>query len=60
MEVDKIARQKLGARGWRGGGKGRLGERREKGRIEERVSELTLSHRHTDEYLEYHHRTFIW
>ena len=27
---------------------------------EERVPELALSHSHTDEYLEYHHRTFIW
>ena len=26
---------------------------------EERVSELDLSHSHTDEYLAYHHRTFI-
>ena len=24
------------------------------------MSELTLSHSHTDEYFEYHHRTFIW
>ena len=27
---------------------------------EERVPELALSHSHTDEYLAYHHRTFIW
>ena len=27
---------------------------------EERVPELALSHTHTDEYLAYHHRTFIW
>ena len=27
---------------------------------EERVPELALSHGHTDEYLAYHHRTFIW
>ena len=27
---------------------------------EERVPELALSHSHTDEYLSYHHRTFIW
>ena len=27
---------------------------------EERVLELALSHSHTDEYLAYHHRTFIW
>ena len=27
---------------------------------EERVHELALSHNHTDEYLAYHHRTFIW
>ncbi|CAO2624409.1 hypothetical protein LEMLEM_LOCUS18362 [Lemmus lemmus] len=27
---------------------------------EERVPELALSHSHTDEYLEYHHRTFVW
>ena len=27
---------------------------------EERVPELALSHCHTDEYLTYHHRTFIW
>ena len=26
---------------------------------EERVPELALSHCHTDEYLAYHHRTFI-
>ena len=26
---------------------------------EERVPELALSHSHTDEYLAYHHRTFI-
>ena len=24
------------------------------------MPELALSHNHTDEYLEYHHRTFIW
>ena len=27
---------------------------------EERVPELALSHSHTDEYLAYLHRTFIW
>ena len=27
---------------------------------EERVPELALSHSRTDEYLAYHHRTFIW
>ena len=27
---------------------------------EERVPELALSQSHTDEYLAYHHRTFIW
>ena len=27
---------------------------------EERVHELALSHSHTDEYLAYHHRIFIW
>ena len=27
---------------------------------EERVPEVVLSHSHTDEYLAYHHRTFIW
>ena len=27
---------------------------------EEKVPELALSHSHTDEYLAYHHRTFIW
>ena len=27
---------------------------------EEWVPELALSHSHTDEYLAYHHRTFIW
>ena len=27
---------------------------------EERMPELALSHSHTDEYLAYHHRTFIW
>ena len=27
---------------------------------EERVPELALAHNHTDEYLAYHHRTFIW
>ena len=27
---------------------------------EERVPELALSHSHTDEYLAYQHRTFIW
>ena len=27
---------------------------------EERVPDLALSHTHTDEYLAYHHRTFIW
>ena len=27
---------------------------------EERGPELALSHSHTDEYLAYHHRTFIW
>ena len=27
---------------------------------EERVPELALSHSHNDEYLAYHHRTFIW
>ena len=27
---------------------------------EERVPELALSYSHTDEYLEYHHRNFIW
>ena len=27
---------------------------------EERVPDLALSHSHTDEYLAYHHRTFIW
>ena len=27
---------------------------------EERVPGLALSHTHTDEYLAYHHRTFIW
>ena len=27
---------------------------------EERVPQLALSHSHTDEYLAYHHRTFIW
>ena len=27
---------------------------------EERVPELTLSHFNTNEYLAYHHRTFIW
>ena len=27
---------------------------------QERVPELALSHSHTDEYLAYHHRTFIW
>ena len=29
-------------------------------KAEERVPELALSHSHTDEYLAYHHRTFIW
>ena len=28
--------------------------------VEERVPELTLSHSHTDGYLAYHHRTFVW
>ena len=27
---------------------------------EERVPELAFFHSHTDEYLAYHHRTFIW
>ena len=27
---------------------------------EERVPELASFHNHTDEYLAYHHRTFIW
>ena len=27
---------------------------------EERVPKLALFHNHTDEYLAYHHRTFIW
>ena len=27
---------------------------------EERVPELALFHTHTDEYLAYYHRTFIW
>ena len=27
---------------------------------EERVPELPLSHSHTDKYLAYHHRSFIW
>ena len=27
---------------------------------EERAPELALSYSHTDEYLAYHHRTFIW
>ena len=27
---------------------------------EERVPELALSYSHTDEYLAYHHRSFIW
>ena len=27
---------------------------------EEKVPELALSNNHTDEYLAYHHRTFIW
>ena len=27
---------------------------------EERMPELVLSHSHIDEYLAYHHRTFIW
>ena len=27
---------------------------------EEEVLELALSHSHTDEYLAYHHRNFIW
>ena len=27
---------------------------------EEKVPELALSHSHNDEYLAYHHRTFIW
>ena len=27
---------------------------------EKRVPELTLAHSHTDEYLVYHHKTFIW
>ena len=30
------------------------------GTTEERVLELALSHSHSDEYLAYHHRTFIW
>ena len=28
--------------------------------VEERVPELALSSNHSDEYLAYHHRTFIW
>ena len=28
--------------------------------VVERVPELALSHSHTDGYLAYHHRTFIW
>ena len=28
--------------------------------MEERVPELAFSHSHTDEYLAYHHRNFIW
>ena len=39
MEVDKIARQKLGAWGWGGRHKGRWVERREKGRIQESLGE---------------------
>ena len=27
---------------------------------QQRVLGLALSHSHTDEYLAYHHRTFIW
>ena len=27
---------------------------------EERVPELALAHKHTDEYFAYHHRTFVW
>ena len=28
--------------------------------IEERVPELSLPHYHTDDYLDYHHRIFVW
>ena len=28
--------------------------------MEERVPKLALSHSQTDDYLEYHYRTFIW
>ena len=28
--------------------------------VEKKVPELALSHSHTDEYVAYHHRTFIW
>ena len=28
--------------------------------VEERVPELAWSHYHTDDYLDYHHRIFIW